>query len=60
MSHGFIVGLVEHLAHSLPAAVIAGARKDLQGTADTAVSARSIVTFFEDHAKAASKSIAVT
>jgi GMP synthase-like glutamine amidotransferase len=60
MTHGFIVGLVEHLAHDLPASVIAQARDDLRGFADTAASARRIVTFIEDHAKAASKSIAVT
>jgi GMP synthase-like glutamine amidotransferase len=60
MTHGFIVALVEHLAHDLPSAVIAKARDDLQGFADTGASAQQIVTFFEDHAKAASKSIAVT
>ena len=60
MTHGFIVGLVEHLAHELPANVIAEARDALRGIADTAASAQQIVAFFEDHAKAASKSIAVT
>lgn len=60
MTHGFIVGLVEHLAHDLPASVIAQARDDLRGFADTAASVQQIVAFFEDHAKAASKSIAVT
>jgi GMP synthase-like glutamine amidotransferase len=60
MTHGFIVGLVEHLAHDLPADVIAQARDDLRGFADTAASAEQIVAFFEAHAKAASKSMAVT
>jgi GMP synthase-like glutamine amidotransferase len=60
MTHGFIVALVEHLAHDLPASVITQARTDLRGFADTAASAQHIVTFFENHAKAASKSIAVT
>jgi GMP synthase-like glutamine amidotransferase len=60
MTHGFIVGLVEHLAHDLPAQVIAQARNDLQGFADSAASAQQIVTFFEHQAKAASKSMAVT
>jgi GMP synthase-like glutamine amidotransferase len=48
MTHGFIVGLVEHLAHDLPGAVIAQARADLRGFADTATSAQQIVTFFEN------------
>jgi GMP synthase-like glutamine amidotransferase len=60
MTHGFIVALVEHLAQALPADVIARARDDLRGFADTQASAEQIVAFFEDYAKAASKSIAVT
>jgi GMP synthase-like glutamine amidotransferase len=60
MTHRFIAELVEHLAHDLPAGVIAQARADLRGVADTAASVDQIVAFFESQARAASKSMAVT
>jgi hypothetical protein len=60
MTHGFILGLVGHLAHTLPAPVIAKAMETLRSFADTDVTARQTFAFFECLAKAAHKSIAVS
>jgi GMP synthase-like glutamine amidotransferase len=61
MTPAFVAALIDAFAHKLPDGVVDAARKSLDPVADTGRIAERIVAFFEDaHAKAASRSMAVT